>query len=70
MPVDLIDAEVTVGAVAEGDPAGGPRHFLHHQTVLHEAETRAAELRVSGDPQQTHLAQLSPELLPVWTNLF
>lgn len=44
VPHHLVDAQVGVGAVAEGDGGRHARHLLHHDAVLEVAQARSAVL--------------------------
>ena len=58
----LVDTEVGVGAVGEGDGGGGSTHLLHDQGVLEVGRSTAAVLRRRRHPQQSKPARGSPEL--------
>lgn len=44
VPHHLVDAQVGVGAIAEGDGGRHARHLLHHDAVLEVAQARSAVL--------------------------
>ncbi|MNN33131.1 hypothetical protein D3C81_1468720 [compost metagenome] len=60
--VDLVDAQVGVGAVGQRDRGRGAADFFHGHHVGQVAETRAAVLLGHGHPQQAHLAELLPHV--------
>src|SRR5262249_19470314 len=59
---DLIDADVRMRAVGETDRGGRARDFLHGDTVLEVAETRAAPFLLDRDAEHAELAELGPEV--------
>ena len=61
--VDLVHAQVGVGAVGEADGRGGPGDFLHHQGVGQIAQAGAAVFLAHGDTQHAQIAELLPQLV-------
>lgn len=59
---NLVDAQVGVGAVAQGNGAASPRELLHNNGMVEVAHLRATVLGRGRDAQQAHVAQLAPEL--------
>ena len=64
-PVNLVDTEVAMSAIAEGDSSTGPADLLHGNDVVQVAHPGASKVRAGCDPQEAHVAQLLPEVLAV-----
>ncbi len=62
MAMDLIDAEVGVGAVGEADRGAGAAHLLHHQHVGQIAEVHPVILLCHRDAVQPQFTHLGPEI--------
>lgn len=60
--VDLVDAEVGVGAVGEADRGAGATHLLHHQHVGQITEAHAVILFRHSNAVQPEFAHLGPEI--------
>ncbi|MDR6355135.1 hypothetical protein Q3H58_001806 [Pseudomonas psychrotolerans] len=61
--VDLVDAQVGMGAVGQGHGAGAAAEFFHHHHVGQVAEAGAAVRLGDGDPEQAQVAELAPEIV-------
>ena len=59
---DLVDAQVRVRAVGEGHRRGRAGNLLHGHDVSEVAEPRAAIVLLDGDAEESHLAELAPEV--------
>ncbi|MNM92775.1 hypothetical protein D3C81_1051190 [compost metagenome] len=60
--LDLVDAEVGVGAVGEGDRSRTTADLLHGDHVGQVAQTRAAVFLFDGDAEQAHVAEFLPHV--------
>ncbi|RBQ84859.1 hypothetical protein VDGD_20868 [Verticillium dahliae] len=61
--LQLVDAELGVGGVAEADGARGARQLLHDDAVGLVAHGEATDLLVGRDAQEAGLAQLGPHVV-------
>jgi hypothetical protein len=61
--LDLVDAEVGVGAVGQADRGRGAADLLDRDGVREVAHARAAVFLVHGDAQKPKLPHLAPELV-------
>ena len=61
--VEVGDAQVGVGAVAQAHRARGARDLLHRHQMGQVTHAAAAEFGVHGDAQQAQFAQLGPQVL-------
>ena len=64
-PVDLVYTKVAVGPIAESNGSTCPADFLHGNDMIQVAHPWAPKVRVGSDPQKTHVAQFSPEVLAI-----
>ncbi|MNE51702.1 hypothetical protein D3C80_1463410 [compost metagenome] len=60
--VDLVDAEVGVGAVGEGDRGRAAADFFHGHHVGQVAQAGAAVFFADGDAEQAHITELAPHV--------
>ena len=64
-PVNLVDTEVAMSPIAEGNSSTSPADLLHGNDVVQVAHPGASKVRAGCDPQEAHVAQLLPEVLAV-----
>ncbi|MND90607.1 hypothetical protein D3C80_826940 [compost metagenome] len=60
--VDLVDAEVGMGAIGKADGSRSPAYFLHRHAMGEITHVGTAELFRNGDAVQAELTHLRPEL--------
>ncbi|MNY19367.1 hypothetical protein D3C86_1527970 [compost metagenome] len=60
--VDLVDAEVGVGAVGQRHRGRATADFFHYHHVGQIAEASTAVLFRNGDAQQAHVAEFAPQV--------
>ena len=60
--VNLVHAQVGVGAVRKANGGGGPADFFHGDDVGQVAHVGTAVLLLHGNTQQAHVAELTPEI--------
>jgi len=60
--VNLVYAQVGVGAVGQANRGGGAADFFHGDDVCQVAHGRTAVFFAHGDTQQAHIAQFAPEV--------
>ena len=60
--VDLVDAQVGVGAVRQGHRSRGAADLFHRHHVGQVAQAGAAVFFRHGDTQQAHVAELAPHV--------
>src|SRR3989337_2144642 len=59
---DLVDAQIAVGAVAEAYRSGCPRDLFLRDDVPEIAQAPTTEFFLDGDPMQSKLAHLRPQV--------
>ena len=62
VPVDLVDAEVGMGAIAQCRGGRGSGHFLDGDDMGKIAQPGTAELRIGRDAEEPERAELRPEI--------
>ena len=60
--VNLIHAQVGVGAIGQADGGGGPREFLHDDDMGEVAHVDAAVLLVDSHADQSQITELGPQI--------
>src|SRR5690606_37138986 len=60
--VNLVDAQVGVGAVGQTNRGGGAADFLHGNHVCQVAHPGSAVFFFHGNTQQAHIAKLPPQV--------
>lgn len=61
--VDLVDAQVRVGTVAQGHRARGTGELLHGNGVIQVSKTETTVLGGDSDTEKTHITKLLPHVL-------
>jgi hypothetical protein len=60
--MDLIHAQIGVGAVGQSDRSRCPRNFLHHDDMRQITHIDATVLLADGHAEQPQIAELLPQI--------